>query len=598
MRSNLNLLSKEEINELDKYIKLKFKNYNEDVEEFLSGLKSGKLKNKKIEVDALDFIQDGLTEVVDSWINEKNLDNQEENNNIGRIEQIVCAPNTRVGKFLKQNTKKQISLDEGIKLLKKGNKLKEVLEKIAETQVKKNYFVLGDHDLNHTKRVLLNVSMIMNMRNELSQREREIIFTAIEYHDTGRVHDFEDKYHGERAVQNFSDELEKFSEEEQELIKFIIIQHCKSNSENQYAIDSLNKSEKEKSKYRLFLNYMKDADKLDRVRFPELTPFMTDSLDPQRLYFNESKQLIKFACEALENSENLFGLKNDKSKDALFSRKKVFAEFEEQSERIKSVEEFLKSNGYPERSKNLKLKNIKPQDKKFIKDGYLYLLRGSRQGQMSGFFTYQYAKDKKNLEQYLKETSRMTADIVASQQSMKGRERFISTTTDITIAAEFTKLNKEKNEQGSIYVIKVRPEDAFRVISPVGLGEFLGDKSQNDESEYLIPDYIKPEEILKEFKYNEYEEIYKYLKDEIGLNIEKRDIHLKDNVSEQVELSDEFLNNICKMNESQNKYWSSSEAADIGFELLTQIVNNGKGDNTLEKMLNYLCNPTDNFDGR
>ena len=599
MRSNLNLLSKDKIEELEQFVKLKFKNYDEEVEGFFSSLKSGKLKNKRIEVDALDFIQEGLTEIVDFWINENLTQKVEERKDnaekVGNVEKLVCASHTRVGKFLNKYNKKQISLDDGIKKLKQDRRLSEVLTKIADTQTRKDYFFLGDHDLNHTKRVLLNASMIMELRKDLTDREREMIFTAIEYHDTGRIHDFEDNVHGQRAVQKFTNELHGFSVEEQDLIKFIIIQHCKSSAENKYAINTLNKSEKDKEKYKLFLNYMKDADKLDRVRFPEISPYMTDSLDPDRLYFDESKQIIKFACEALENSETLFELKNDKSKDALFNRKKVFAEYESAEDKAKSVEKFLKENGYPPRSSNLKLKNLKPQEQKFIKDGYLYLLRGSRQGQTSGFFTYQYANEKKNLEQYLKENPRMTADMLASKQSMKGRERFISTTTDITVAAEFTKLNKDNNEQGSIYVIKVKPEDAFRVVSPVGLDEFWGDKSQKDESEYLIPDYIKPEEILKEFKYNEYEEIYKYLKEEIGLNIKKSDIYLREDVSKQIELSDEFLDNICKMNEAHNHYWGDSETASDGFELVTEGVNKGKGRNTLEKIMNFLVNPTDDF---
>ena len=594
MRSNLNLLSKEEVEELEQFVKTKFeKRYNEEVKEFFEDLRTGKLKSKTIEVDALDFIEDGLSRIVDSWISENCKPNSKETK--GYIEKMVCAPNTKVGKFLKQSSKKQISLAEGIKLLKEERRLPEVLRKIADTQTRKNYFHLGDHDLNHTKRVLLYASMIMNSRDELSEREREIIFTAIEYHDTGRIHDFEDKEHGERAVKNFTNELQNFSQEEQELIKFIIIQHCKSNAENEYAINSLNKTEKEKSKYKLFLNYMKDADKLDRVRFPEISLFNTDSLDPQRLYFDESKELIKFACEALEENDKLFQLKNDKSKEALFSRKKVFAELEEQEERTKSVEKFLKDNGYPERSTNLNLKKLKPHDTKFIKDGYLYLLRGSRQGQMSGFFTYQYANEKKNVEQYLRENPRMTADMLASRQSMKGKERFISTTTDITIVAEFSKISKEKDKQGSIYVIRVKPEDAFRVVSPIGGDKFFGDEMAKDESEYLIPDYIKPNEILKEFKYNEYEEIYKYLRDEIGLNIQKADICLQEDISKQPELSEEFLDIMCEKNESNNTHWRNSPQADFGFDIITEIVNKGKGDTTLEKMLNFLANPSDDF---
>lgn len=585
MKVNLNSLTKDEIEELQNFVNTKIKKESKDVNRFFNDLISGKLKNKNIDIDALDFIYSGLSEMVDSWT--KNQPQMSE------IEKIVCGPNTMIGRFLKTYNKKQISFSAGIDMLKKAGTFSETIMAVSDTYTRRNSFELGDHDLTHTQRVILNAAMIMNLRNELSERERKIIYTAAEFHDTGRVHDYEDKFHGERAVQKFSHELDSFSEEEQDLIKFMIIQHCKSTSENEMAIQALNKSEEEKAKYRLFLNYLKDADKLDRVRFPELIPMLSDSLDPNRLYFDESKQLIKFACESLENSTDLFKVKNSKTKEDLFRRDRIFAEAETGEELIESVNEVLQKNGYPERSKNLKLKKLKPQNNKFIKDGYIYLLRGTKKGQSSGFFTYPYVNDKKNVEQYLREHPKVNADYLASQQSMKGRERFISTTTDITVAAQFTALNLEKRTSGSIYVLKVKPEDAFRVVSPIAHDMFFGAKDSGDESEYLIPDFVKPEEILKEFKYNDYQGIYDYLKNEIGLNITKSDINLRENVAQQPELSDKMLNQLRKLNESNNQYWKQSDVAGMGFQFLTEAVNNGNGKTTLERVLNAIFDPHD-----
>ncbi len=259
MKVNLNSLTKDEIEELQNFVNTKIKKESKDVNRFFNDLISGKLKNKNIDIDALDFIYSGLSEMVDSWT--KNQPQMSE------IEKIVCGPNTMIGRFLKTYNKKQISFSAGIDMLKKAGTFSETIMAVSDTYTRRNSFELGDHDLTHTQRVILNAAMIMNLRNELSERERKIIYTAAEFHDTGRVHDYEDKFHGERAVQKFSHELDSFSEEEQDLIKFMIIQHCKSTSENEMAIQALNKSEEEKAKYRLFLNYLKDADKLDRVRF-------------------------------------------------------------------------------------------------------------------------------------------------------------------------------------------------------------------------------------------------------------------------------------------------------------------------------------------
>lgn len=586
MKKDLNLLTEDEIYELEDFVKSKIKKENKDIRKFFDDLKSGKLKNKHIESDALDFIYEGLTDVVDYWIEEKG--------NIGEVEKVVCAPNTRVGKFLSTYNKKQINLHDGINMLKKDNVLEETIRAISNTYLRRDYFSLGDHDVTHTQRVILNAAMIMNLRKELSERERKMVLTAIMYHDTGRIHDFEDKCHGERAVQSFTDELDEFSKDEQDLIKFMITQHCKSGLENEEAISALDKSKEEKERYRLFLNYLKDADKLDRVRFPEIIPMLSDSLDPDRLHFDESKRLIKFACESLENTELLFKIKNNKSKEDLFSREKVFAEAESGIQLAESVYEVLRENDYPERSKNLKLNKIKPHNSKFIKDGYLYLLRGDKKGQMSGFFSYPYSKEKKNAEEYLKENPSEDADFIASQQSLKGRERFISATTDISIAVEHTDLDLDRNISGSIYVLKIKPENAFRIISPIGLKEFYGTEEDHDEDEYLIPDFVDPEEIIKEFRYNDYIGVYKFLRNEIGLNIERSDIGLKANINEQPELSDKFLNYIRKRNQLSNKYWEDTYGGNSSsFQEITKIINSGKGNSNLEKMINALFNPYD-----
>ncbi len=586
MKTNLNTLTQDEIDDLENFIKSRMKKENKHIQEFLRDLKSGKLKNKHIEIEALDFICEGLTDIVEAW--------SEGKEEVGEVERVVCAPETRVGKFLRTYNKKQINLRDGINMLKKDNMFDETIRAISRTFERRKRFSLGDHDVTHTQRVLLNAAMIMNLRKELSERERKIILTSIIYHDSGRIHDFEDKCHGERAVQNFTDELDEFSDDEQDLIKFLIIQHCKSGSENEMAIASLNKTEEEKERYRIFLNYVKDADKLDRVRFPEVIPMLSDSLDPEMLYFDESKRLIKFACESLENTDLLFHIKNNKSKEDLFSREKVFAEVEVGEELEESVYKVLRENGYPKRSKNLKLNRIKPHNSKFIKDGYLYLLRGSRRGQMSGFFSYPYSKDKKNVEQYLKEHPSENADFIASQQSLKGRERFISTTTDITIVAEYTDLDLNRNISGSIYVLRVKPEDAYRIISPVGLKEFFGTEEDHDENEYLIPDFIAPEEVIKEFEYNDYIGVYEFLKNEIGLDIEKSDISLKDDINEQPELSDKYLDYIRRMNGISNKYWEDTYGGNSSnFQEMTRIINNGKGNTVLERMINGLFDPHD-----
>lgn len=155
-------------------------------------------------------------------------------------------------------------------------------------------------------------------------------------------------------------------------------------------------------------------------------------------------------------------------------------------------------------------------------------------------------------------------------------------------------MDLDKNVSGSIYVIRVRPKDAFRIISPIGLKEFYGTEEDHDEDEYLIPDFVDPEEIIKEFRYNDYIGVYKFLRNEIGLNIERSDIGLKANINEQPELSDKFLNYIRKRNQLSNKYWEDTYGGNSSnFQEITKIINSGKGNTNLEKMINALFDPHD-----
>lgn len=376
MISNLNLLTKEELEELEKYVKRNITKSSKDVDKLFEDLKAGRLKNRNIDVDALDFVCEGLSDIVENWDVERNEKVENQNEEISRIEELVCAPNTRVGKFLSTDKRKQYTLKEGIAILKQQGKLDSLLQYIADLDTRRDLFRFVSHDLEHTKRVLINADMLMSLKGNISERERKIVLTAIEYHDNGRIHDFEDKEHGKRAADNLKDELKDFSNSEQKLIKFIITEHCKSKGENETAIAILKESKHKKSIYRKLLNIMKDADKLDRVRFPEIIPLMTDSLDPNRLQNEEAKNLIKFACEILEKSDTLLktkaSLKNTKTLDKLFKRTEIFAEGEEGETLYNSVQEILSQNGYPKRSGRLNIPNLDKLEEKFIKDGYIY----------------------------------------------------------------------------------------------------------------------------------------------------------------------------------------------------------------------------------
>ena len=167
-------------------------------------------------------------------------------------------------------------------------------------------------------------------------------------------------------------------------------------------------------------------------------------------------------------------------------------------------------DGYPERSKALETlvkdpiaaKNI---NDKFVKDGYMYLLKGAKKGQETGFYSREYA-DKNTIE-----SLGLDPYQVAYAQSLCGNTPFISTTTDIYSAAAFAR--KEK-----IYVIKVPVSDVYTFFN----------FEQLLESEYMIPDFIAKDEIVRSFRYNKVDSIYRYLTEEVGLDICPADLGATD----------------------------------------------------------------------
>lgn len=169
-----------------------------------------------------------------------------------------------------------------------------------------------------------------------------------------------------------------------------------------------------------------------------------------------------------------------------------------------NASEILKN--YPKRSQNLEQltpnnESAKNLNKKFIKDNYMYLLRGALNGQESGFYSQEYAKGNTI------ESLGMDPYDVAYAQFLNGNTPFISTTTYYYTAAAFSK--KEK-----IYIIKVKVDDVYT---------FYQDESL-EEKEYMIPDYISNEEIIKSFRYDKLKQIFNYLKNEVGLEITPEDL--------------------------------------------------------------------------
>lgn len=179
--------------------------------------------------------------------------------------------------------------------------------------------------------------------------------------------------------------------------------------------------------------------------------------------------------------------------------------------------------------------NLNP---KFIKDGFVYLLRGDHPNlDKKGFYarTYGYGKlSTKQLaeqlggsdevgyalygdERYLtvaKPSSDNKAEQLAYLQSAKGGSSFISTTTSIPCAEAGTGNVPDAAEQlqYEIYVLKIPIDSAINSNTE----NFYG----MEEDEVLVPDYVSRKEIVVKFPRGKTEEVYQYLHDLLGITKE------------------------------------------------------------------------------
>jgi len=148
------------------------------------------------------------------------------------------------------------------------------------------------HGVNHTRRVAFNARLLADI-DGLSEEDKKVLLAAAMYHDIGRVNDDEDSEHGSYSVKKMQSRnlLSEFSDEDKDLIYFLIYEHSLPKRKNKEDISELQPGLKER--YSRLLKYLKDADKLDRVRLGRY-----DGLNTSRLELPTSLKLVKLAYQS------------------------------------------------------------------------------------------------------------------------------------------------------------------------------------------------------------------------------------------------------------------------------------------------------------
>jgi len=146
------------------------------------------------------------------------------------------------------------------------------------------------HGIEHTERVVFYTEMLC-MLDGISNQEKDLILTAARLHDIGRGNDAKDTAHGLVSVQKIEQQnlLKSYSLREQNIIKFAIASHSAKEEEIADMLKQMPRQDRKKCQK--VLNYLQDADKLDRTRIKN----KEWALDPKRLSSNSAKRLVKFA---------------------------------------------------------------------------------------------------------------------------------------------------------------------------------------------------------------------------------------------------------------------------------------------------------------
>jgi hypothetical protein len=179
----------------------------------------------------------------------------------------------------------QLDLFKEVNDLIQSKKINYVLEEIEDIDYDKELFLQeGDHGIAHTKRAMLLAS-IFSSKNRLTDQDAKILIAAAKYHDIGVKFDETDKEHGRVSLEKLNHELDNFSENDTELIKFLILEHSLDKKDNEKDIENLPVAKRER--FRKILSYFRDIDELEKVRLYDL--------NPQNLENEIAKQMVKMA---------------------------------------------------------------------------------------------------------------------------------------------------------------------------------------------------------------------------------------------------------------------------------------------------------------
>lgn len=189
------------------------------------------------------------------------------------------------------NLEKQYDYFELISLMQSSGAMAELERYLSEINDNSRMYYPSDvHGIDHTSRVTFFAEALCYL-DGVSAHDRELIMRAAEYHDIGREDDNKNIDHGlagRLKIERFG-LLSKYPERDQDIIKFAVECHSLGREKIDERLKALPK--KDRKDYKIVLDYLQNADKLDRTRIAN----KGWGLDPNRLTLDTAKKLVKVA---------------------------------------------------------------------------------------------------------------------------------------------------------------------------------------------------------------------------------------------------------------------------------------------------------------
>lgn len=170
------------------------------------------------------------------------------------------------------------------------------LKKVACSIDTRMLYMYEFHGVYHSQKVLL-FGYLLSKRFNLSDDDIKILVDAFVLHDCGRTDDCEDSFHGLAGANKLAIKLKNdpFYSKGQNLKLLCAIVDAHSADDRLAHSIALNYDlEDEKVRFDILYKILKDADALDRTRFPKS---ISEAIKERYLRFDYSRKLISFAYE-------------------------------------------------------------------------------------------------------------------------------------------------------------------------------------------------------------------------------------------------------------------------------------------------------------